>query len=109
MSERVCERGKSESRSRVIEKERGRRGTQRILHRADMAKYSLLLCCDVMGRGGDDIDVGNCSVRYDGISGGDNIENRLYRIIRRERKAAQKARSLFLSIPSSDTCITVVS
>ena len=85
------------------------RGTQRILHRADMAKYSLLLCYDVMGRGGDDIDVGNCSVRYDGISGGDNIENRLYRIIRRERKAAQKARSLSLSIPSSDTCITVVS
>ena len=74
-----------------------------------MAKYSLLLCCDAMGRGGDDIDVGNCSVRYDGISGGDNIENRLYRIIRRERKAAQKARSLSLSLPSSDTCIRVVS
>ena len=109
MSECVRGANLSHVQGSLRKRERGRRGTQRILHRADMAKYSLLLCCDVMGRGGYDIDVGNCSVRYDGISGGDNIENRLYRIIRRERKAAQKARSLSLSIPSSDTCITVVS
>ena len=39
------------------------------------------------------------SLRYDGISVGDNIENRLYRIIQRERKAAQKARGTLLLLP----------
>ena len=42
----MCERGKSESRSRVIEKE------ERDEHREYyIAKYSLLLFCDEMGEG----------------------------------------------------------
>ena len=52
------------------------------------------------------------SLRYDGISVGDNIENRLYRIIQRERKAAQKARGTLLLLELSidpDSCSAVVS
>ena len=63
----MCVRGKSESRSRVIEKEE--MNTENITSLSIVCFYS---ATRLEGER-DDIDVGNCSSRYDGTVG-DNIE-----------------------------------